>query len=100
MIAAPPGSYGKPRPVLIIQDDAFERPSVTVLPFTSDLQNTPLFRISFDPGADNGLQKPSQPMIDKAVTLPRSKIGQRIGRVDAAFRVGCSNMWPSQGAGS
>jgi mRNA interferase MazF len=84
VIAAPPGDCGKVRPVLIIQDDAFALPSVTILPFTSDLQDAPLFRISLAPTASNGLEKTSQLMIDKAVTVPRTKIGQRIGRVDAA----------------
>ena len=43
------GAYGKPRPALIIQSDLFaEHPSVTILPVTSDLRNTPLFRIAVD----------------------------------------------------
>ncbi|MDR3536566.1 MAG: type II toxin-antitoxin system PemK/MazF family toxin [Acetobacteraceae bacterium] len=82
VIAAPPGAYGKPRPVLIVQDDAFALPSVTVLPFTSDLQDAPLFRLRFVPDAGNGLQKASDLMVDKAVTLPREKIGQLIGHAD------------------
>lgn len=83
VIAAPPGAYGKPRPVLVVQDDAFVLPSVTVLPFTSDLQDAPLFRLRFEPDAGNGLQKASDLMVDKAVTLPRAKIGQAIGHADA-----------------
>jgi mRNA interferase MazF len=83
VIAAPPGAYGKPRPVLVVQDDAFVLPSVTVLPFTSDLQDAPLFRLRFEPDAGNGLQKASDLMVDKAVTLPRAKIGQVIGHADA-----------------
>ncbi len=85
VIAASPGAYGKPRPVLVVQDDAFTAlPSVTVLPLTSDLQNAPLVRITVEPESRNGLQRISQVMIDKAVTLPRSKIGRRIGQIDAA----------------
>ena len=83
--AAPPGAYGKPRPVLVVQHDAFAAlPSVTVLPLTSDIQNAPLVRITVEPEARNGLQRISQVMVDKAVTLPRSKIGPRIGQIDAA----------------
>ena len=83
--AAPPGAYGKPRPVLVVQHDAFAAlPSVTVLPLTSDIQNAPLVRITVEPEARNGLQQISQVMVDKAVTLPRSKIGPRIGQIDAA----------------
>jgi mRNA interferase MazF len=84
VVAAPPGDYGKPRPVLVIQDDAFEAmPSVTVLPLTSDLRDTPLLRLSVTPSRDTGLRVPSQVMVDKAVTLPRAKIGPRIGQADA-----------------
>lgn len=44
------GAYGKPRPALIIQSDLFdEHPSVTVLPVTSELRETPLFRVMLDP---------------------------------------------------
>jgi len=83
--AAPAGAYGKPRPVFVVQDDAFAAlRSVTVLPLTNDLQDAPLVRITLEPQARNGLQRTSQVMIDKAVTLPRSKVQQRIGRIDAA----------------
>lgn len=78
------GAYGKPRPALIIQSDLFdEHPSVTVLPVTSELRETPLFRVMLDPDTGNGLQKPSQVMIDKAQTIPREKIGDTFGRVSA-----------------
>jgi mRNA interferase MazF len=86
VVAAPPGDYGKPRPVLVIQDDVFEAlPSVTVLPLTSDLRDTPLLRLPLPPGRETGLRVPSQVMVDKIVTLPRSKVGQRIGQVDSAI---------------
>jgi mRNA interferase MazF len=81
-----PGGYGKPRPALIVQSDAFgEIPSLTVLPLTSDLQPTPLLRITVEPSPANGLERASQIMIDKAVTVPRAKIGRHIGRLDAAL---------------
>src|SRR5689334_16672342 len=77
------GDYGKPRPALIIQSDLFnEHPSITILPVTSVLRETPLFRISVHPGMDNGLLKPSQIMVDKIQTVPREKIGDTIGRLD------------------
>lgn len=78
------GDYGKPRPALVIQSDAFEAvPSVTVLPMTSELRDLPLIRITVEPGRANGLKKVSQVMVDKANTLPRAKLGQRIGKLDA-----------------
>lgn len=83
--AALSGDYGKPRPALIIQADAFaELPSATVLPLTSELHDWPLFRVIVEAGPHNGLERRSQIMIDKAVTVPRAKIGRRIGSIDTA----------------
>lgn len=78
------GDFGKPRPALIIQADQFsEHSSVTVLPLTSALVAAPLLRITVQPGAGNGLQKPSQVMVDKAMTVRRDKVGLPFGRIDA-----------------
>jgi mRNA interferase MazF len=77
-----PGDYGKPRPALIVQSDLFnELPSVTVLPVTGELRAAPLFRIRLEPDQVNGLQKPSDVMVDKAQAVPRERIGPVIGRV-------------------
>ncbi|MCB4321905.1 type II toxin-antitoxin system PemK/MazF family toxin [Alcaligenes sp. 13f] len=78
------GDFGKPRPALVIQADLFAaHSSVTVLPVTSTIVNAPLLRISIQPDPDNGLQKTSQIMIDKALTVKRDKIGQTFGSVSA-----------------
>ncbi len=78
------GDYGKPRPALVVQSDAFAAiPSVTVLPLTSDLHDEDLIRITLAPTPDNGLRATSQVMIDKAVTVSRGKAGAVVGRVDA-----------------
>ena len=78
-----PGSYGKPRPALIIQSDLFdEHPSMTILPVTGELRDTPMFRITVEPADDNGLRKRSQVMVDKAQTVPREKVGEPLGRLD------------------
>jgi mRNA interferase MazF len=77
------GAYGKPRPALVIQSDLFvEHPSVTILPVTSELRDTPLFRIGVAPSAENGLRKPSQVMVDKPQSVPREKVGAVIGHLD------------------
>jgi mRNA interferase MazF len=77
------GDYGKPRPAVIVQDDAFrDLPSTTVLQMTSDLQDMPLLRIKIEPTRQNGLRETSRIMVDKAVTVRRRRIGGRIGRVD------------------
>ncbi|ETZ52076.1 type II toxin-antitoxin system PemK/MazF family toxin [Mycobacterium avium] len=46
-IAAARGAYsGKPRPVVVVQDDRFDATaSVTVVPFTTSDVDAPLFRI-------------------------------------------------------
>jgi mRNA interferase MazF len=78
------GDFGKPRPALVIQADQFnEHATVTVLPLTSALVAAPLLRITIDPSTENGLQKPLQVMLDKAVTVKRDKIGAAFGRIDA-----------------
>ena len=79
------GDYGKPRPALVMQaDDYAEHPSMTVLPLSSDIHDLPLFRVTVEPTKDNGLRLPSQVMVDKALTVPRAKVGSRIGRLDHA----------------
>ena len=79
------GDLGKPRPALVIQSDLFEvHPSVTILPVTSDLRATPLFRITVNPTPDNGLNKPSQVMVDKPHSVARDKIGSVLGHLDDA----------------
>jgi mRNA interferase MazF len=78
-----PGGYGKPRPALIIQSSLFDaHPSVTVLPITSDLRETPLFRITIEPSKENGLVKRSQIMVDKTHTVQREKLKEKFGTLD------------------
>lgn len=75
--------FGKPRPALVIQADFFDlHPSVTVLPVTSELRDAPLFRVTVQPSAENGLHKPSQVMVDKVVTVTREKVGTPFGHLD------------------
>ena len=77
------GDLGKPRPALVIQADQFgEHSSVTVLPVTSTLIAAPLLRITVPPDKKNGLQKPSQVMVDKAITVKRDKVGPAFGHID------------------
>ncbi len=76
------GDYEKPRPALIIQSDLFsEHPSVTLLPVTGELRDAPLFRIRVEPSETNGLQKPSEVMVDKAHSISRDKVGSVLGHL-------------------
>lgn len=78
------GDFGKPRPALVIQAELFnEHATVTLLPVTSTLVDAPLFRIKVQPDDVNGLQKPSQIMVDKSMTIQREKVGPVFGRIDA-----------------
>lgn len=77
------GDLGKPRPALVVQSDLFSaHPSVTVLPVTSELVDAPVFRLTLVPDARNGLQRPSQVMVDKPQSVQRHRLGAVFGRVD------------------
>ena len=77
------GDFDKPRSALVIQANQFnEHATVTVLPVTGLLIAVPLFRITIQPSTENGLQKPSQIMVDKAMTVKRDKIGPSFGQID------------------
>jgi mRNA interferase MazF len=84
VIVAAAGDYGKPRPVVIVQTDAFPeaRISVVICQMTSEIVDAPDFRVTISPGEENGLRVPSQIMADKPVTVRRERIGQFIGRLN------------------
>ena len=78
------GDFGKPRPALVMQSDWFAKhPTVTLLPLSSDLQNSPMLRVTVQPSETNRLVETSQVMIDKATTVRREKIGSMFGRLEA-----------------
>ena len=73
---------GKPRPVVILQDDRFDATdSITVCPLTSDPTSAALFRVPIEPGPDNGLREPSYVMVDKISSIPKTRMGALVGRV-------------------
>jgi len=78
------GDYGKPRPAVVVQTDAFpeRHASVVVCQMTSDITDAPDFRVTLEPGAENGLRVISQVMADKPVTIRRARIGRAIGRLN------------------
>jgi mRNA interferase MazF len=83
LITVATGDYGKPRPAVIVQTDAFpeSHASVVVCQLTSELVDAPDFRVTIDPTPENGLRLTSQVMADKPVTIRRERIWQRIGRL-------------------
>ena len=73
---------GKPRPVVVVQDDRFDAiNSITICAFTSDPTDAPLFRPAIEPSETNGLRVISRLMVDKTTTIPKTKLGARIGRL-------------------
>jgi mRNA interferase MazF len=74
---------GKPRPVVIVQDDSFDSTeSITICAFTTDETEAPLFRLTIEPNELNGLHSVCRLMVDKITTVPKSKVGNHIGRLD------------------
>ncbi|WP_375286817.1 type II toxin-antitoxin system PemK/MazF family toxin [Sphingomonas sp.] len=85
------GDFGKPRPALVIQSDRFEETgTVMVLLVTGTLVDAPLIRLTLDPSPHNGLNKRSQIMVDKAMTVRREKIGGALGRIEPEEMLGVS----------
>jgi|SRR5580704_4017287 mRNA interferase MazF len=81
-VAAGQGYAGKPRPVVILQDDRFDATaSITICAFTTDPTDAPLFRLPIEPNETNGLRAPCRLMVDKITTVPKAKVGMRIGRL-------------------
>jgi len=73
---------GKPSPAVIVQDDSFDATdSVAICAFTTDETEAPLFRLPVEPNGTNGVISPSRLMVDKITTVPKSKMGARIGRL-------------------
>jgi len=67
----------------LLGDDRFDMTdSITVCVFTPDPTDAPLFRLSIQPNETNGLRAVSRLMVDKITTVPKAKIGSRVGRLD------------------
>lgn len=74
---------GKARPVVILQDDSFDgTDSITVCAFTTDETDAPLFRLPVEPNERSELRVPSRLMVDNVTTVPKSKVGTQMGRLD------------------
>ena len=81
-VAGGTGYTGKPRPSVLVQSDQFaETLSVTVAAFTSDISDVSIIRPLVAPDGSNGLREPSYLMVDKLMTVPRSRLGSFVGRL-------------------
>jgi mRNA interferase MazF len=102
VVVAAADDFGKPRPAVIVQTDAFpenhaslvicqmtselaeNHASLVICQMTSELADVPDFRVTIEPSAENGLRITSQIMADKPTTVRRQRIRQQIGRLSAA----------------
>jgi mRNA interferase MazF len=74
---------GKPRPVVIVQDNSFDATdSITICAFTTDPTDAPLFRLIIEPNERNGLRSTCRLMVDKIATVSKAKVASRVGRLD------------------
>ena len=82
IVAGGPDYAGKPRPVAILQSDAFGgTASVTICPLTTHLVDSPLIRLPVEPTKQNGLLATSHLMVDKISTVAKARLQKRIGRL-------------------
>lgn len=84
VIVSAPGDYGKPRPGVVVQSDAYNstHDSIAICLISSSPGTPTSFRIPVHPTAKTRLRKESQIMIDKIMTFKRSRIGGPIGSLD------------------
>ncbi len=67
---------------MVVQEDRFEATnSITLCVFTTDPTEAPLLRMLVEPTARNGLTSASRLMIDKITTIPKARLGKRIGKL-------------------
>jgi mRNA interferase MazF len=84
-VSGGPDYAGKPRPAIIIQDDTLgETRSITLCALTSNDADSGVLRPVLIPSAENGLRTRSFAMVDKVTTVPKTKLGMRIGKISAA----------------
>lgn len=84
--ASLPGDLAKPRPAVVIQADEFidGHRTVLVCPLSTYPANAPLFRPAVEPDEHNGLEFPSEVMVDKITPAKKTEFGNVIGRLSEA----------------
>jgi mRNA interferase MazF len=71
---------GKSHPAVIVQEDRFDQTSsITLCALTTDPTDAPLLRLLIEPADVNGLRTPCRLMIDKISTVPKERLGKRLG---------------------
>jgi mRNA interferase MazF len=81
-VASDKGYAGKTRPVVIIEDNAFDATdSITVCGLTTNPTEAPLARVAIAPSEGNSLKVSCRLMVDKITTVPKSKLDRHLGRL-------------------
>lgn len=76
--------FGETSAYVIVQDDSFDATtSISICALTTDETEAPLFRLIVEPGEGNGLREPCRLMVDKIITVPKTKLGRHVGRLSA-----------------
>ena len=86
VLVALQGYYGKPRPAVILQNDLItgeQSDSVIVCPMTGEVSGMREFRVLVEPAPENGLRSRSEVMVEKLAGVPRKRLRDVIGRLDA-----------------
>jgi mRNA interferase MazF len=79
------GDLGKPRPAVIVQADELGDATMTVLacPITSEITEKLPLRPVVEAAVSTGLRVRSQIMTDRLLAVPRDRVRQVIGTLDA-----------------
>jgi mRNA interferase MazF len=81
-VAGGPDYTGKPRPAIVLQDDAFAATaSLTVCPLTTQSVDAPLIRLPIEPSERNRLRTPSHVMADRITTMSKKRLHEHLGRL-------------------
>jgi mRNA interferase MazF len=79
------GELGRPRPVVIVQGDELGEATMAVLacPITSEITEKLTIRPIIEVAEGNGLHIRSQIMTDRMLAVPRDRVRQVVGMIDA-----------------
>ena len=61
--------------------DLMRRTPITICAFTTDETEAPLFRLAVEPNELTGLRATCRLMVEEIMTVPKSKVGVRVGRL-------------------
>lgn len=78
-----PGSYGKVRPLVVVQHPNNLTESTIICPLTTYADNSLSFRVPILPSTENGLYEKSTVMVEKITAISNKHIKERIGQLES-----------------